>query len=130
MDNFANASPAHLEAGIIPSMVGDQAPEAPEKGLVKWFVVGSLPGKVNDMSLAPEGVQGHEAPKPAIIALVPVVPHEEIGVFGHLHRSVIVPGGLGRGDDHVIGKTGLGRLVGVAVDINLFTDDLDLIPGG
>jgi len=85
------------------------------------------PGPVNHEGLPFNGRLGNEAPEPAVIAVIPIVAHDQVPAFGDCDRPVIV---LGAGINSVCRTFGVHAViirVGSIVDEELFINYLHLV---
>ena len=86
-----------------------------------------VPGPVLDEGAAADVLDGHEAPEAAVEAAIPVVPHDEHVVPGHLHRAEIVADMAGAQEDPLFFEMGVGILHGLPVDEDLLVPDHHLV---
>ncbi len=88
-------------------------------------VILMVPGPVDDQRLAQDFFHRDKPPEPAAVTLVPVVPHDEEGIFRNRDRSEVVAGLDRSGDDQVVHINPVGVAPGEAVQDDLLVPDLD-----
>jgi len=86
-----------------------------------------IPGSILDESRPYDVLPIDNTPKPAVVRVVPVVPHDEVRICGHGESGHIVPRALGSRDNVAIDVLFVGVGVRIAVHKYLLVDDTDFV---